>query len=41
MTMPKFSTENSAERLQRLIDLMKDQGRLTNRIDAATVVFRP
>lgn len=39
MTMPSFPTSNSAGRVQRLIDLMKDQGQLTNRIDAASIVF--
>ncbi len=39
MTMPSFPTSNSAGRFQRLIDLMKEQGQLTNRIDAGTIVF--
>ena len=39
MTMPSFPTSNSASRVQRLIDLMKDQGQLTNRIDAGAIVF--
>lgn len=41
MTMPGFSTSNDPARLQRLIDLMKEQGQLTNRLDASTIVFRP
>jgi NitT/TauT family transport system substrate-binding protein len=40
LTMPGFPTSNDPARLQRLIDLMKQQGRLTNRLDAATIVFR-
>jgi NitT/TauT family transport system substrate-binding protein len=39
MTMPSFPTSNSATRVQRLIDLMKEQGQLTNRIDAGAIVF--
>jgi NitT/TauT family transport system substrate-binding protein len=41
LTMPGFPTSNSPERVQRLIDLMKQQGKLTNRIDATTIVFQP
>jgi NitT/TauT family transport system substrate-binding protein len=41
MTMPGFPTSNDPARLQRLIDLMKQQGRLTNDLDATAIVFRP
>jgi len=41
LTLPGFPTSNDPERLQRLIDLMKEQGQLTNRIDATTIVFKP
>ena len=41
MTMPGFPTSNDPARVQRLIDLMKEQGRLTNRLDATTIVFKP
>ncbi|MEV6300686.1 ABC transporter substrate-binding protein [Actinoplanes sp. NPDC051861] len=41
MTMPTFGTSTSAERMQKLIDLMVEQKRLTNRIDAGTIVFQP
>jgi NitT/TauT family transport system substrate-binding protein len=41
MTMPSFPTSNSVARVQKLIDLMKEQGQLTNRIDAATIVVGP
>lgn len=41
LTMPGFPTAISPERVQRLVDLMKEQGKLTNRIDATTIVFRP
>jgi NitT/TauT family transport system substrate-binding protein len=39
LTMPGFPTRNSAQRLQKLIDLMTEQGQLTNRIDATTIVL--
>jgi len=39
--MPGFPEANSPERIQKLIDLMKEQGQLTNRIDAKTIVFQP
>ncbi|MEU4421492.1 ABC transporter substrate-binding protein [Actinoplanes sp. NPDC024001] len=39
MTMPTFGTSTSAERMQKLIDLMVEQKRLTNKIDAGTIVF--
>jgi NitT/TauT family transport system substrate-binding protein len=41
MTMPGFPTSTDPARLQRLIDLMKEQGQLTNRLDASTIVFKP
>lgn len=41
MTMPHFATTNDAAGLTRLIDLMVEQKRLTNRIDAGTIVFQP
>lgn len=41
LTMPGFPTANDPARVQRLIDLMKEQGKLTNRIDASTIVFKP
>ncbi|WP_433376768.1 ABC transporter substrate-binding protein [Actinoplanes sp. CA-142083] len=41
LTMPGFPTANDPQRLQKLIDLMKEQGQLTNRIDATTIVFQP
>ncbi|MBG0567123.1 ABC transporter substrate-binding protein [Actinoplanes aureus] len=41
MTMPAFGTSASAERMQQLIDLMVEQKRLTNKIDAGTIVFQP
>lgn len=41
MTMPTFGTDTSAERMQKLIDLMVEQKRLANRIDAGTIVLSP
>nr|WP_296069869.1 ABC transporter substrate-binding protein [uncultured Actinoplanes sp.] len=41
MTMPGFPAGNDPARLQRLIDLMKDQGQLTNKLDATTIVYKP
>jgi NitT/TauT family transport system substrate-binding protein len=41
LTMPGFPTANDPQRIQKLIDLMKEQGQLTNRIDATTIVFQP
>ena len=41
LTMPGFPTSNDPARVQRLIDLMKEQGQLTNRLDASTIVYRP
>jgi NitT/TauT family transport system substrate-binding protein len=40
LTMPGFPTTNSPERVEKLIDLMKEQGQLTNRIDATTIVLK-
>ncbi|GGN75761.1 hypothetical protein GCM10010112_47310 [Actinoplanes lobatus] len=41
MTMPHFATTSDPAGMQRLIDLMVEQKRLTNRIDAGTIVFQP
>jgi NitT/TauT family transport system substrate-binding protein len=41
MTMPGFPAHNDPAAFQRLIDLMKDQGQLTNKLDATTIVYKP
>jgi NitT/TauT family transport system substrate-binding protein len=38
MTLPAYPTSNSVERVQALIDLMREQGLLTNPLDAKTIV---
>jgi NitT/TauT family transport system substrate-binding protein len=39
MTMPGYPTSNNAARVQRLIDIMKEQGQLKTAMDAKTIVF--
>jgi NitT/TauT family transport system substrate-binding protein len=39
MTMPAFPTANDVAHMQKLIDLMREQGQLTNPLDAKTIVY--
>ncbi|MBO3737004.1 ABC transporter substrate-binding protein [Actinoplanes flavus] len=41
MTMPHFADTSDPAGVQKLIDLMVEQKRLTNRIDAGSIVFQP
>lgn len=39
MTMPGYPTSNNVARVQRLIDVMRQQGQITNSLDAKSIVF--
>jgi NitT/TauT family transport system substrate-binding protein len=39
MTMPAFPVANDPAHVQRLIDLMREQGQLTNPLDAKSIVY--
>jgi NitT/TauT family transport system substrate-binding protein len=39
MTMPAFPVANDAAHVQKLIDLMREQGQLTNPLDAKSIVY--
>jgi NitT/TauT family transport system substrate-binding protein len=39
MTMPAFPVTNDAAHVQKLIDLMREQGQLANPLDAKSIVF--